>query len=291
MPRLSVSARCWTDITRELERVAPAEAVLVPVVQVVRRDDPWRTAGLHDVVEVRLVEVVRVAPDKQRNGSAYVSVVAGTDPDVDRAVLRLTRRMPALRTAAYLHSHPFSRGRTFASGTDHRGHMIPLLARNEAAGLGASFSFIACRDGTGRGWRLQCFALDRAAPLEVVDAGFCTVEADDSSAMRGARLPGVLQRERAALRAWRTALRRRGWRVCFRQLLDGWVRARVDVDTHRTVAVFFPHEFGVSTRSVRTVLVDRRVGHSVPASVVFDEQGDALAQALPEEAHAFAAAG
>jgi hypothetical protein len=241
-PRILVARSCWEVITGELDRVAPAEGVLLPLVALDRRSpdaDPCAPVGLRELAAVVLAEVRCLPPHLQHNGLARVAALPSADAWADGVVLPLVRRAPRLRAAAYLHSHPFAIGHTWPSAGDVEGHMIPLWRRNAEAGLDASFSFIACAAGGG-GWRLPCFALGGDARGRVVELGAAEVVDDDHDAIRRARAPRA---SRCLLRRWRHQLHRRGLALRADELFDGWSRVRVRLGAHRVLVALFPVDF------------------------------------------------
>ena len=240
-PRVIVARSCWEVITRELDRVAPREGVLLPLVALDRRSpdaDPCAPVGLRDLAAVVLAEVGCVPPHLQHNGLAHVTALPSADAWADGVVLPLVRRYPRLRAAAYLHSHPFATAHTWPSGGDIAGHMLPMLRRNTEAGLDASFSFIACGAGDGRGWRLPCFAMD--ARGRVVELGAAEVVDDDDDAIRRAR---SRRASRCLLRRWKHQLHRRGLALRADELFDGWSRVRVGLGAHHVLVALFPVDF------------------------------------------------
>jgi hypothetical protein len=253
-PRVVVARSCWEIITRELDRVAPHEGVLLPLVALDRRwadADPCAPVGLRDLAAVVLAEVRCLPPHLQQNSLAHVAALPCADVWADGVVLPLVRRHPRLRAAAYLHSHPFATGHTRPSSGDVTGHMLPLLRRNAEAGLEASFSFIAC--GHGRGWRLPCFAMD--ARGRVVELGAAEVVDDGDDAIRRARAP---RPARHLLRRWKHQLRRRGLALRADELFDGWSRVRIRLGAHHVLVALFPVDFPGAPP--RYHLVDLRTG-------------------------------
>jgi len=256
IPRVVVARSSWDVITGELDRVAPREGVLLPLVALERRApdaDPCAPIGLEDLDAVVLAEVRCLPPHLQHNGIARVAALPCADAWADSVVLPLVRRYPRLRAAAYLHSHPFAIEHTWPSGGDVEGHMRPMLRRNAEAGLLASFSFIACGARGGGGWRLPCFALDGRG--RVVSLGAAEVVDDGDGAIRRAR------RERAPrclVRRWRQQLSRRGLAVRADELFDGWSRVRVRLDARRVLVALFPLDFPAAPP--RYHVVDLRTG-------------------------------
>jgi hypothetical protein len=233
-PRVVVARSCWEVITRELDRVAPNEGVLLPLVALDRRwpdADPCAPVGLPDLAAVVLAEVRCLPAHLQHNSLAHVAALPCADAWADGVVLPLVRRHPRLRAAAYLHSHPFAAGHTRPSAGDITGHMLPLLRRNAEAGLDASFSFIACPGG--RTWRLSCFAMD--ARRHILDLGAAEIVDDDDPAIRRARTE---RPTRPLLRRWKHQLRRRGLALRADELFDGWSRVRIWLGDHVLVALF-----------------------------------------------------
>jgi hypothetical protein len=241
-PALRMAPAAWSTLVAELDRVAPAEGLAVPLVALRFRDpghNPCQAVHLADLAEVAVAAVVLVPPDRQVNRRLGVHVLARTDDVVDAEVQRLLVLHPRLRTCAYLHSHPFAVGRTWPSGGtgDVQGHMVPLLRRNRETGLHASFSLIACRLDRG-GWRLQGFALDDRE--RVVDLGDVVV-GDVAWALdpRLTSRPGV----RGVLRRWRRGLHRGGHGTRVDRLFDGWLRLVVDADRDPATVVLLPPGF------------------------------------------------
>jgi len=246
-PRVKIGESCWARAQRELDRVYPCEGIGLPLVALVPTRparNPCAAMGLDDLAELVISRIVLVPGERQVNLPARVGVTPLTDPLVNAAVGAELRRFPRLRACAYLHSHPFARGRTLPSrgpGCDVEGHMLPLLARNRDCGLHASFSFIACREAGGRGWRLQAFALDGQARL--VDLGFAAPVPD---AALGPLMLGPLSRRPPhthLLRRFRRELRRRGYRSRTDDLFDGWRRTIVRVNPDLQLVILLPLDF------------------------------------------------
>ncbi|MEW5848788.1 MAG: hypothetical protein AB2A00_08235 [Myxococcota bacterium] len=268
-PRVVVARSCWNAITTELDRVAPLEGVLLPLVALDLRDshaNPCSPVGLLDVATVVLAEARCLPPRLQHNSAARVLALPQADAWADGVVVPLVRRHPRLRAAAYLHSHPFATEQTWPSGGDVHGHMVPLLRRNVDAGLQVSFSFIACRSRDQRGWLLPCFAMD--ARERVVELGNAEVVADNDDAVVRARHLS-LQRTpaRFLLRRWRQQLRRHGLTPRVDELFDGWVRAKIRVDGQRVLVVLFPMDF--PSTAPRYHLVNSRTGQVQRLDVSF----------------------
>lgn len=234
--RVVVAQSCWNAIELELERVAPLEAVLLPLVAIDHRCAPCAPIALADIETLAIAEVRAVPRELQHNTLVRVAALPRSDAWADAIVLPLVRRHPRLRAAAYLHSHPFAHGRTWPSSGDIGGHMLPLLARNAACNLDASFSFIACR--AGGGWRLPCFAV--GADHRVVEVGDAEVVDDADPVIGRAR---ALRPPRFWLARWRRGLRARGLAVQLDELFDGWRRARIALSSDRTLVVLFPLAF------------------------------------------------
>lgn len=213
-----VAESAWRSICAELDRVAPAEAVLVPLCAVeYLSSEPWRTRTLADVRRVVITHALTLPAALQRNQRFCVAALPDADDALNALSAPLLRLHPRLRACAFLHSHPFAHGATWPSATDLVGHMIPLNDKNRAAALDTSFSFIACVAAAG--WRLQAFALSAAG--QPVELGAVEVVADASPFVRKAlskRASG------AVLRNWRRRARGLGYRVASRSLFDGWTR-------------------------------------------------------------------
>jgi hypothetical protein len=105
-----------------------------------------------------------------------------------------------------------------------------LLVSNRRAGLNTSFSFIACRDEGGIGWRLQGFALDRHG--RVVDLGCAHALEDHSPSLVRALQPALSSRPpyKHLLRRWRRELRRCRLHPRQDELFGGWLRFIVRVE-------------------------------------------------------------
>ena len=255
--RVVVAQSCWTAITFELERVAPKEGVLLPFVAIEHRAAPCAPIGLADIVSLAIADVRAVPPDLQHNTLLRVIALPRSDAWADEIVLPLVRRYPRLRTAAYLHSHPFAFGHTSPSGGDIDGHMIPLLERNATGGLDASFSFIAY----GR-WQLRCFAMN--ARRRIVDLGDAQLVDDADPIITHARAPRA---PRFWLKRWKHNLRARGLHAKLDELFDGWTRARIELDAHRVLVVLFPLAF--PSEPPRYFVVDRRTRSSKRVDLTF----------------------
>jgi len=245
-PAVWIEGSCWDTVVAELDRVAPDEGVLLPLVGLRRPpgSHPCNTIDLEELLSITIADVVRIPAHLQRNSSVLVSLLPGTDAWLDGELAARVAGRPALRSAAYLHSHPFAVERTWPSAGDIQGHMVPLLRRNREAALNSSFSFIACRSRT-RGWRLQCFALDGAG--RVVDLGFAEPIAADHGAVMRALAPSLRRRpDGAALKKMRQVLKRCGYRATLDELFDGWMRLRVNVGA-RVLVGLFAQDFRAST--------------------------------------------
>src|SRR5688572_30731976 len=118
MTRVLVAQACWETIVRELDRVAPREGVLLPLVAIEHRAEPCAPIELRDIAAVVLAQVRCVPPELQHNAMAHVAALPRTDAWADEVVLPLVRRHPRLRAAAYLHSHPFATEHTWPSTGD-----------------------------------------------------------------------------------------------------------------------------------------------------------------------------
>ena len=248
--RVVVAQSCWNAITFELDRVAPREGVVLPLIALEHRAEPCAPIGLGDITTIAIAEVRCVPAELQDNALLRVAALPRSDAWSDSVVLPLVRRSPRLRAAAYLHSHPFARSRTWPSGPDIDGHMLPLLARNREGGLMTSFSFIAC----GR-WKLPCFAMDERQRVVEVGTAEIVDDADPIIERARARRPA-----RFWLKRWKQRLRARGIAPRIDELFDGWTRARVDLDAHRVLVVLFP--LGFPDEAPRYFVVDRRTGRS-----------------------------
>lgn len=254
--RIVVAQSCWTAITFELDRVAPREGVVLPLVALEHRAAPCAPIGLAEITTLAIADARSVPPQLQDNALFGVTARPSADAWADSVVLPLVRRYPRLRAAAYLHSHPFAHARTWPSGGDIDGHMTPLLARNRACGLDVAFSFIAC----GR-WKLPCFAMD--AGRRVVELGDAEVVDDADPIIVRARAERA---PRSWLKRWKQRLRARGLSVHIDELFDGWTRAKIELDAQRIQVVLFsidfpteaPLYFVVDRRTRRSERVDRR---------------------------------
>ncbi len=230
-----VARSAWDTITAELDRVAPREGVLLPLVALERLggDAPCAPMRLADIETVVLAEAIRVPAHLQANSLAHVSALRGADALVDAQVRALVRRSPRLRTAAFLHSHPFAARSTWPSHGDITGHLEPQLAHNQTCGLEASFSFIAC----GR-WHLPCFAMD--AHRRVIPLGDAEVVPDTDPHVVRAR---ASRPRRFWLRDWLAQWIDRGFTPRVDELFDGWLRARIELAARRVLVVLFPLAF------------------------------------------------
>jgi hypothetical protein len=270
--RVVVAQSCWNAITFELDRVAPREGVVLPLVAIEHRAAPCAPIGLHDITSIAIADARCVPAGLQENTLLRVTALPSSDAWADAVVLPLVRRSPRLRAAAYLHSHPFAWERTSPSGGDIDGHMRPLLARNRDCGLLASFSFIAASSSSracGR-WKLPCFAMDdRERVVELGDAEIV----DDADP--------IIERARASrpprfwLKRWKQRLRSRGLAPRIDELFDGWTRARIDLDAHRVLVVLFPLAFPDETP--RYFVVDRRTGRSEQLDLQFSLEAQEVA--------------
>ena len=233
--KILVARSSWNTITEELDRVAPREGVLLPLVALeLHHENPCATIGLRDLAALVLAEVRCVPRHLQINSVAHVAALPSSDAWADETVLPLTRRYPRLRPAAYLHSHPFAVARTWPSSGDIDGHMRPLLARNADASLAASFSFIACTAFDG-GWHLPCFAMD--ARQRVVELGNAEVVDDDHASIVRARQQRV---SRFLVRRWKRQLERHGIEFCEDELFDGWLRFKIRITPTQMLVVLLP---------------------------------------------------
>lgn len=235
-----VAKSAWQTIVAELDRVAPREGVLLPLVALeARTANPCTTIGLSALETIVLAEARCLPPQLQEQSAVHVEALPTSDAWADDVVQSLVRRSPRLRAAAYLHSHPFAYEHTSPSRGDIIGHMRPLLARNSEAGLAASFSFIACTSlRAGTRWRLPCFAMDSRE--RIVELGNSVVVSDDDPRVvraRRARSP------RSRLRRWKRRLRRHGFVLTVDELFGGWIRVKVALAGTHTLVVLFPLEF------------------------------------------------
>lgn len=252
---------CWQRLVAELDRVAPAEGIAVPLAALTMRDpgrNPCAMIALDDIARLTIAQLLLVPDGQQINSAVRVSVLPHTDRIINPQVERLLQRFPRLRACAYLHSHPFAIGSTQPSRglrCDYQGHMLPLWHDNRQAGLDTSFSFIACRGPLG-GWRLCCFALDPRGA--VVDLGQARVVADVTAGQPGPLQHAVEEREplRQVLRGFRRELRRRGFYCSSEELFDGWQRTVVHIDRRWSAVILLPIEF--PQQAPRFFLVDRQ---------------------------------
>jgi hypothetical protein len=243
-PRVVVPVDTWSVIRQELDRVAPQEAVVLPLVSLVRNagaPHPCVTTDLEHLDGVVLAQAIPVPPSLQRNTSVHVSALPGADAWLDARVEAAVREAPSLRSAAYLHSHPFATGDTSPSGPDIQGHMKPMLRKKTEEGLRVSLSFIACRARmTAEGWLLRVFACTPGQT--VVDLGTTEVVNVSHPWVRLARLPhGRHRGMRGTLRRWRRAAFEARLPVAVDDLMDGWVRVRVNAGGHRTLVALLGH--------------------------------------------------
>ncbi|MDQ3341899.1 MAG: hypothetical protein M4D80_42680 [Myxococcota bacterium] len=263
--RIVVAQSCWNAITFELDRVAPREGVVLPLVAIEHRAEPCARIALADITTLAIAEVRCVPAELQENALLRVAALPRSDAWADAVVLPLVRRSPRLRAAAYLHSHPFAHERTWPSGGDIDGHMLPLLERNRACGLFASFSFIACSR-----WKLPCFAMD--AERRVIELGNAEIVDDADPIITRAR---ATRPPRFWLKRWRQRLRARGFAPHVDELFDGWTRARIDLDAHRVLVVLFPLAFPDETPLY--FVVDRRTGKSERVDRTFSLEASEVA--------------
>jgi len=291
---VDITLSCWQRLVAELDRVAPAEGIAVPLLALTMRDpsrNPCATIGLADLARVTIGELVLVPDSQQINGAVRVSVLPRTDHLVNCQVARLLEQYPRLRACAYLHSHPFAIGSTQPSRglrCDYEGHMLPLWHDNRAAGLDTSFSFIACRGPLGWGWRLCCFALDPSGAI--VDLGWARVKTDVDVGQPGPLQHAVEQREplRQVLRGYRRELRRRGFFCSSEELFDGWQRTVVPIDAATALVILLPIDF--PEQPPRFFRVDRQRRRSeqlfpIHAASMAPETWAAVATQLQGEDH------
>lgn len=239
--RIVVGQSAWDEMCSELDRVAPDEGILLPLVALQSGSEPpSRERGVAAIDTLIVPRMLRVPAALQRNSSVHVSVLPRTDEKMEREVARLVSAHPRLRVAAYLHSHPFAQGHTRPSSGDYTGHMLPLRDQNAACGLRTSFSLIACRGSHG-GWELPCFALDDAG--QIVDLGFAEVVADAHPLINWALAPPLDPRARAMLRRFSRRVRRRGQQVRSAQLFDGYRRYVVREGSTLKEVIFVPCDF------------------------------------------------
>ena len=252
LPRVRIARSAWQRCVSELDRAAPHEAVLVPLIALRVRDlgrNPCAPLALTDLAELTVPTVLTVPERLQRASPVRVGVLPSTNRLLNPRIEAFTRSHPRLRTAAYLHSHPFAHERTWPSQgarADYEGHMLPLLGHNRQSGLETSFSFIACRTGgacraeaagVGGRWILHCFALD--ADERIVDLGFATVIDDEDPRVDEALLPGLrrVPPARTLVRRLRRRLRREGISTHWEELFDGWSRLRIEIGASVVVAL------------------------------------------------------
>ena len=256
MTEILVARSAWTVIARELDRVAPREGVVLPLVALTSRAAPCAPIELTDVTSVVLAEAHPVPAHLQHNTMVNVAALPTTDAWAAQVVLAAVRQQPRLRAAAYLHSHPFALGDTWPSRGDVVGHMHPLLERNADTGLHASFSFIACA-ARGGGWNLPCFAMDRRQ--RVCELGTTRIVDDAHPLVRRAR---GTRGPRGVLRRWRRSLYRRGLSSQLDELFDGWWRVRIPLRTgtaqaSRVMVVLFPIDFPADAPRYHLVDLER----------------------------------
>ncbi|MFH1807926.1 MAG: hypothetical protein ABIJ09_04235 [Pseudomonadota bacterium] len=249
LPRMEIGRQVWRRVARELDRVAPAEGLAVPLLALTPRDvqrNPCTTLRLEDLEVVTIARAVLVPPELQRNHLMSVRALGSADERVNREVVGLGLRYPRLRPAGHLHSHPFARGNTWPSSGlsgDIDGHMRPLLVHNSDAGVEVSFSFIACRDQTGQSWVLQAFSLDGSG--QVHDLGPCQVVEDEALIARGLFTPGTERQPllRGLWQCWVRDLRRQGWACRCATLLEGWQRCIVEMGQGLCAVFLLPIDF------------------------------------------------
>ena len=93
LPTVSVAASCWSVIVEELDRVYPAEGILVPLLGLLprdRRSTPCTPLELPAIDEIVIARVVRVPPERQLNTPCRVHALSEVDEIVNRS-LRLAR--------------------------------------------------------------------------------------------------------------------------------------------------------------------------------------------------------
>ena len=266
-PAVRIRRSSWSTIQAELNRVAPAEGLAVPLVHLSRRQadaDPCAPLSLVDLDGILIADVVLVPAGLQHNLPYRVRVQAHTDQRVNRKLQARLDRHPRLRACAYLHSHPFARGDTWPSGGDLHGHLWPLLERNTQAGLELSLTFLACRDSGAQGWKLQAFSLSRDGVTR--NLGFARPVMDDSPAVRAA-LRGPLHARAAFLKLmfrFRQALRLR--RLVYRteELFGGWLRTVVCPGSAHSAAALMPIDY--PARPIRFYAVAGKRCLSLPLS-------------------------
>ena len=110
-----------------------------------------------------------------------------------------------------------------------------------AEGLHVSFSFIACRSRTvAEPWLLRVFAC--TPEKTVVDLGAAEPVTLEHPWVVQARLAHARQRGmRAHIRRWQRAAGDAGMTVRLDDLMDGWVRLRLQVGPRKTLVVLLGH--------------------------------------------------
>ncbi|MCC6806283.1 MAG: hypothetical protein IT381_02570 [Deltaproteobacteria bacterium] len=237
--RIIIAQSAWDEMAAELDRVAPAEGVLLPLVALRSTALPAAPRTLATIEALVIAGMLRVPAALQTNAAIAVRVLPSADATMQREVERVTAQHPRLRVAAYLHSHPFAFGRTWPSAGDYDGHMLPLAAQNERAGVATSFSLIACRERDG--WALQTFALDGGR--RVVDLGFAQKTPDGDPLVRWALQPPLSRPARAILRQLCRRHQRAGREVRSTELFDGVRRYVVREGGAPREVLFVPCDF------------------------------------------------
>lgn len=237
--KVMIAERAWKTLAAELDRVAPKEGIALPLVAVRSAARPSQPRALSSIDALIVPDVLVVPAELQDASAVHVNVLPATDAHMQAQVARKTAAHPRLRVAAYLHSHPFANDRTWPSGGDYYGHMLPLLRQNADAGLDTSFSLIAAR--ANRSWVLQCFAL--GPDRRIVDCGFAQLVPDTHEAIVWSLAPPLSSSARAMLRRICRDEQRRGRTVSCRELFDGFRRYVVrDRGAVREV-IFVPCDF------------------------------------------------
>ena len=248
-PRFLMGMRAWRELSAELERVAPAEGLAIPLMALELRHGlahPAQTLHLEHIKRVLIPRLFFLPARLQANHAARVQALAGSDAHLQTRIDHCLDLYPRLRPAGFIHSNPFASLHTWPSSGargDIEGHLLPLRARNLEAGLATSFSLIACRKGKGSGWRLQAFALDRHK--RVRDCGLVRPAPDSHPALRRALRGNALQRQagRDRLGPWLADMEHAGFLIEMRTLFDGWLRCDLNRGSLRCRSILLPPDF------------------------------------------------
>ncbi len=248
-PRFLMGMRAWQELCGELDRVAPDEGLAVPLMSIELRRGlahPVQTMYLDQIKHVIIPRLFLLPGHLQDNRWARVQALAGSDDALQSRIDRCLDLYPRLRPAGFIHSHPFAKARTWPSSGprgDIEGHLKPLMQRNGQSGLATGFSLIACRNRSGRGWKLQAFALDRQG--QVSDCGMVQPAPEGHPALRRALRGHAMQQQagRKIILPWLQHMKSSGLQVQTQSLFDGWLRCDLSRNEERLISVLLPADF------------------------------------------------